>query len=179
MLEVMIGIFVFSIISVALAGSAKLMSELSAKNLYKNAAHSIVFDYIEQIKGMDYSVIRKAFDHPSTYDIPTMAVVPVTVGSNKHLKIQDSELKFGIEKRKAVTLDWNNSDNTIKGRKMFMWITPIGLDLNPITVGNANGLQIILKYRWELKNPRSNQEKGRGQIQIVKPEIIEYNYKLE
>lgn len=169
LLEVMIGVFVFTIVAAGVASSTTLTSRMALSNIYRNTASTIVQGYAEQIKSIRYEVIAQALEDPTNRSIPTMSL---STADGKLSELNDP-LYFGVRSKKNIVIDIEElPDGTERERIMELWVTPTGTDLAK-SGDDLEAIEITLYYEWVLSD-KSIQRSYDSTIKIVKTSISEY-----
>ncbi|MGB0416419.1 MAG: type IV pilus modification PilV family protein [Coraliomargarita sp.] len=166
--EVMIAVFVFSIVALGVASTTMLTSRIAISNIYRSTANSVAQGYAEQIKSISFDSVFLAFQDPTNYDIPTMSLSLQASDGDGNIQTEDP-LIFGVPNRKNVLIDVEVDDEGLETPKtMPMWFTVVGVDLTAET-NCWDAMEIRLDYEWEVGG-----ENHRDFIQIVKTKVSEY-----
>jgi len=174
LMEVMVAVFVFSIVAIGIASATMLTSRIAISNIYRSTAHATAQGYAEQLKSIDYDTIFSAIDDPTNNDIPTVGISLTSTDSSGQIQLEDP-LTFGIvnEKNVVVDVDVDSNGNTTP-QVMRMWFTVTGSDLST-TTNCWDALELRLEYEWELiGSGRASGNRFSDYIQIVKTKISEY-----
>ncbi len=169
LVEVMIGIVIFSILAAGVASATLLTSKIAYSNIYRNTAFTVAQGYGEQIKSIRYAVVKDALDDPSTVRIPTKSL---SLGTSDSMRLDDP-LIFGQRTLKEIVVDIEEAnDGTLRERVMRMWFTPTGRDLSKET-DQLNAIEVTLTFEWEVIATgitRVHQDA----IKIVKTDVSEF-----
>lgn len=171
--EVIIGVFVFSILAAGIASSTLLTSRMAMSNIFRNTAFTVAQGYAEQIKGIRFNAIKQALEDPGETDIPTMSLSLGASEAGDDLEKEDP-LVFGQKMLKEVVVDLEESESgeIDDERIMRLWITPTGRNLRTEPEGLA-AIEITLDYEWEFRDNRGTRT-FEDSIKIVKTHVSEY-----
>lgn len=169
LVEVMIGITIFSIVAAGVASATLLTSKIAYSNIYRNTAFTVAQGYGEQIKSIRYALLDQALEDPANNLIPTKSL---SLGSGSTLQLDDP-LIFDTRVLKNIVVDVSTDDNGVdKERIMRMWITPSGRDLTKESDG-VKALEITLNFEWEVI-AQGIVRVHEDAIKIVKTDVSEF-----
>lgn len=169
LVEVMIGITIFSIVAAGVASATLLTSKIAYSNIYRNTAFTVAQGYGEQIKSIRYALLEEALEDSANHVIPTKSL---SLGSGSTLQLDDP-LIFNTRVLKNIVVDVSTDENGVsKERIMRMWITPRGRDLLDASDG-LKALEITLDFEWEVIG-QGIVRVHEDAIKIVKTDVSEF-----
>lgn len=169
LIEVIVGVGVFSILAAGIAASTSFISRTASSNIYSNTAYTVAQGYAEQIKSIQYSTIESALNNPGSNNIPT---VSLSKGSGTVSQLSDP-LTFGARIKKEIIVDIEElDDGTERDRVMNMWFTVTGNNLST-SADALDAIEITIAFEWEVTNRASTQTYD-GVIKLLKTAVTEF-----
>ena len=167
----MVSIGVFAIVAAGVTSTTMMTSRIAYSNVYENTAYMVAQGYAEQIKSIQYAVIRNALEDPVNYEIPTLSLSLGTEADAISLQ-KDDPLIFGVPMEKDVIVDIENRDGVEQERVMAMWLTLNGRDLNSST-DCWDAIEVTIDFQWEVfgMNGMSRQD---GVVRLIKTNVSEF-----
>ncbi|HAV11948.1 MAG TPA: hypothetical protein DCX06_00420 [Opitutae bacterium] len=169
LIEVMIGLAIFSIVAVGVASASLQASRIAYSNIYRNTAFTAAQGYAEQIKSISYFAITSALENPTLNTIPTKSL---SLGAGQTAEIDDP-LRFNERSLKKIVIDVEErADGSLNQRVMNMWITPTARDLRSAPEG-LKAIEITLNFEWELVMSGFTKTNV-DSIKLLKTDVTEY-----
>ncbi len=166
LVEVVIGLGIFSFVAAGLIALTLLMRSNAEEAVYHNTALTLAQGYIEQIRSSDYATIQASAADAA-------GVIGINLLSSSGA-IHDNEsgglLANGDWARETVMLD-ESPDGQPKQPMLFRF-RPVLTDLATVSGNTANGVEIVLHYEtaYNFGRPRSH----RGSLRTVRSNIPTY-----
>lgn len=148
LVEVMMGMAVFSVVAFALSATMMYTLRNSYENVMRNTAYTIAQGYLEQIQAMTDLQIERAVNSPSETPIPTRSISALSEGAIEvadPLFIVDPNATEEGENEKEIVLDIRENEDGEEDREilMTMWF-----DLNITRMNEGNGWFVELVFRY-------------------------------
>lgn len=146
--EVMIGMFVFSLLTLGLTKALIFSLNQSDAIIRKSVAHNIAYGYAEQMMALQFDVVEAALNGNDSIILKTSMLKAL----NGNLQLDDA-ISFGVQFEKNIIMDVT-TEGTDEGDPkvvMPMRFTADVVDLN--TGANPlEAVQITLNYSYLLQN---------------------------
>jgi prepilin-type N-terminal cleavage/methylation domain-containing protein len=143
LVEVMVAIFLFAIVSLGLIKLVLLTRIQSEVLIYDNIALSLAQGYLEQMRSLGYSELLQASED-STYELDT---VSVSLASGSVLAAT-KPLYAGIGNTVSVTVDVSDVDSLDAGKEMSVELTPTIESIS--SVSGISAVHITLSYSYNV-----------------------------
>jgi len=172
LIEVTISSTVLALVVTGVTAVTMMTSRIAYHNIYENTAHTVAQAYGEQLKSINYAVLKQAFDDPSTYEIPTESLSLGASETSETLKEADP-LIFGVPVQKDVVVDIEDkAGGGFTERVMRMWITVNGSEMET-SAGCWDALEISMDYEWEVVD-QTGVNRRSGRVLIVRTNVTDY-----
>ena len=145
--EVMIGMFVFSLLTLGLTKALIFSLNQSDAIIRKSVAHNIAYGYAEQMMALQFDVVETALNGNDSIILKTSMLKAL----NGNLQLDDA-ISFGIQFEKNIIMDvtTEGTDEGVPKVVMPMRFTADVVDLN--TGANPlEAVQITLNYSYLLQ----------------------------
>ncbi|WPJ98166.1 prepilin-type N-terminal cleavage/methylation domain-containing protein [Coraliomargarita algicola] len=162
LVEVMVGLFLFSVMSLGLAASMIQSLKISDHVLSRSTAHSIALGYAEQIMAHSYYELKEDLSLGTEFKL--VAASLGTSGSGA----EEQSFKFGVEREQIIVMDIDRESREAT-RVMPMRFTINGTSLSS---GSAplSALEIVIDYSY-LKSGGDESDDGswaNDSVRVVK-----------
>lgn len=166
LLEVIIGMSLFTLTAMGVMALTFMVRATSERAVYNNTALTLAQAYLEQLRSIDYGTLRNAAND-------TAGTVSLTViGSNGAGLNNESGGVFanGNWARETIMLDEDEAGTP--RQPMTFRFRPLLSDLETITGGTAEGVEIVLYYEstYNFGTPRTQS----GSLRTVRSNVSTY-----
>ena len=160
LVEVMVGIFIFSIIIVGVLSASRFTSRLSAKSIYDSTAHAMALGYARQIKALRYEDFEDLVWRRKA-NLPFVSILLNKQGGNQSLKLTNDLVNMNISGLRTVAVGWEGN-KALREMELGLLLSIYALTGNRVDFG--------LDYTWNV-----NGITGQGTIPMSKWKNIEYH----
>jgi prepilin-type N-terminal cleavage/methylation domain-containing protein len=140
LVEVMIGLILFSIMSLGLTASLIQSLKISDQVLSRSTANSVALGYAEQLMANSYTDLKEALLLGTEFSL-----VSASLGDSSGSAVEEV-FSFGVEKEQSIVMDIDRESGAVT-RTMPMRFTIEALNLN--TGADAlSALEITINYSY-------------------------------
>jgi prepilin-type N-terminal cleavage/methylation domain-containing protein len=140
LVEVMIGLVLFSIMSLGLTASLIQSLKISDQVLSRSTANSVALGYAEQLMANSYTDLKEALLLGTEFTLVT-----ASLGDSSGSAVEEA-FSFGVEKEQSIVMDIDRETDAVT-RTMPMRFTIEALNLN--TGADAlSALEITINYSY-------------------------------
>lgn len=157
LMEVMVGMFVFSLVALGITATVIQSQKISQSNLFRNAAYTIVQGYLEQVKTMSTTDLAAALAEPVSVPLATLSVTSMTAQIEAGDLETADPLFLNVSNAKQVLV---NIDDPAASTPVYYYmnieITPSIVDMNDSAFG-ADAIpayEIKLDFNYEVRHKK-------------------------
>lgn len=141
LLEAVIGMSIFSFVAIGIVAVTFMVRSTSERAVYDNTALTLAQAYLEQLRSVDFATLRAAAADT------TGTVALSLVASNGNTLLDESSGTLGNGDWASETIMLDEDDSGRATQPMRFRFRPVIRDLDTLTGGTADGVEIILYYQ--------------------------------
>lgn len=170
LVEVMVALFVFSLLALGVTAGVIQSLRLSDKSISRAMAHSIAVGYAEQIMATDYFPLLSNLTNGTPFVLYSIPLNSTGLESET-----EDIFTFGVEREKTIVMDVEVDNPTVASKNMQMKFTFTATNLNQ---GSKpyEALEVKISYAYLPSASRSSDESAwlKDEVHMVKSSVLVY-----